>query len=79
MRQRDEQIVVTHEVKSVRRHFINFNFPTPPPDDEEAFILRDRRGNEIVLSPGDFKQFLNCATQTLAQVTDGILWPKAGE
>lgn len=58
---------VTHRIKSVRHHRINFSIPTTPAEDEEAFVIvvPDMRSTgEIRLRPQDFQQFIACLVNT---------------
>ncbi len=51
---------VTHEHKTVRRQFIDFQIPRNVGEDDEAFILRFAGDAQIELRPHDFRQFISC-------------------
>lgn len=63
----DPNIAVTHSIKSVRHHRIDFNLPNPPGEDEEAFVITApgmRSLGEVRLRPQDFQQFIACLMNT---------------
>jgi hypothetical protein len=66
--------VVTHTLKSVRHHRIDFRLPTPPTFEEEAFVIATNQGHgEIAMRPRDFQQFIACLQKSLNDVTGGHL------
>lgn len=71
---RQQDSAVTHTLKSVRHHRIDFRLPAAPGEHEEAFVISTNQpGGDIRLRPQDFQQFITTLRQVRQQIMGGEL------